>query len=126
MKPAWRRRCNPRWRRPMAGIADRRQRQLEGIAHDIRGPLTRLLLRVETLREQDSHDPELLAGLEADLMVLLALDQELLAISEPMTPARQRAWVPLAAARTRLLTPRARARCWSRAPCPSLWWRASP
>lgn len=97
MKPAWRRRCNPRWRRPMAGIADRRQRQLEGIAHDIRGPLTRLLLRVETLREQDSHDPELLAGLEADLMVLLALDQELLAISEPMTPARQRAWVPLAA-----------------------------
>ena len=69
MKPAWRRRCNPRWRRPMADIADRRQRQLEGIAHDIRGPLTRLLLRVETLREQDSHDPELLAGLE-----LLGLD----------------------------------------------------
>ncbi len=81
----------------MAGISGSRRRQLEEVAHDIRGPLTRLLLRVETLREQDSHDPELLAGLEADLNVLLALDQELLAISEPMTPARQRAWVPLAA-----------------------------
>ena len=87
----------PAWRRPMAGISGSRRRQLEEVAHDIRGPLTRLLLRVETLREQDSHDPELLAGLEADLLVLLALDQELLAISEPMTPARQRAWVPLAA-----------------------------
>ena len=87
----------PAWRRPMAGISGSRRRQLEEVAHDIRGPLTRLLLRVETLREQDSHDPELLAGLEADLNVLLALDQELLAISEPMTPARQRAWVPLAA-----------------------------
>ena len=87
----------PAWRLPMASISGSRRRQLEEVAHDIRGPLTRLLLRVETLREQDSQDPELLAGLEADLLVLLALDQELLAISEPMTPARQRAWVPLAA-----------------------------
>ena len=58
--------------------------QVRTLAHDIRGPLTRLLLRVEALGEQPHHDPELVAGLEADLEALMTLDQELAEISEPM------------------------------------------
>ena len=58
--------------------------QVRTLAHDIRGPLTRLLLRVEALGQQPHHDPELVAGLEADLEALMTLDQELAEISEPM------------------------------------------
>ena len=57
--------------------------QVRTLAHDIRGPLTRLLLRVEALGQQPHHDPELVAGLEADLEALMTLDQELAEISEP-------------------------------------------
>lgn len=58
--------------------------QVRTLAHDIRGPLTRLLLRVEALGQEPQHDPELVAGLEADLEALMTLDQELVEISAPM------------------------------------------
>ncbi|MCP9832219.1 HAMP domain-containing histidine kinase [Synechococcus sp. HJ21-Hayes] len=76
----------------MQCAAANRQRQFDDLAHDIRGPLTRLLLRVETLRDQDTHDPELVAGLEADLEALVALDQELGEIGEQgiSPPPRER------------------------------------
>jgi two-component system osmolarity sensor histidine kinase EnvZ len=74
----------------MQNAAASRQRQFDDLAHDIRGPLTRLLLRVETLRDQDTHDPELVAGLEADLEALVALDQELGEIGEQMIRPPQR------------------------------------
>lgn len=79
----------------MQSAATDRQRQFNDLAHDIRGPLTRLLLRVETLREQDSDDPELIAGLEADLEALVALDQELGEIGEPLGRSRRRERLPL-------------------------------
>lgn len=60
------------------------RRQIRDLAHDLRGPLTRLLLRVETLRQQEQHDPDLVAGLEADLEALLTLNQDLAALSEPV------------------------------------------
>jgi signal transduction histidine kinase len=43
-----------------------------------------LLLRVEALGQEPQHDPELVAGLEADLEALMTLDQELVEISAPM------------------------------------------
>jgi two-component system osmolarity sensor histidine kinase EnvZ len=58
-----------------------RQRRLDGIAHDIRGPLTRLQLRVEALQHGGGFDPDALAGLQADLNALLALDRDLDAIA---------------------------------------------
>ncbi len=67
-----------------------RQRRLDGIAHDIRGPLTRLQLRVEALQHGGGVDPDTLAGLQADLNALLALDRDLdaIAIKPPDPPAR--------------------------------------
>ncbi len=67
-----------------------RQRRLDGIAHDIRGPLTRLQLRVEALQHGGGVDPDTLAGLQADLSALLALDRDLdaIAIKPPDPPAR--------------------------------------
>ena len=69
-----------------------RQRHLDGIAHDIRGPLTRLQLRVEALQREDVFDPDMLAGLQADLSTLLALDRDLdaIALKPPASPPRQR------------------------------------
>jgi two-component system osmolarity sensor histidine kinase EnvZ len=58
--------------------------QVRTLAHDIRGPLTRLLLRVEALGQEPQHDPDLVAGLEADLEALMTLDQELVEISAPI------------------------------------------
>jgi two-component system osmolarity sensor histidine kinase EnvZ len=68
-----------------------RQRRLDGIAHDIRGPLTRLQLRVEALQHGGGFDSDALAGLEADLNALLALDRDLdaIAIKSPDPPPRQ-------------------------------------
>lgn len=67
------------------------QRRLMGdLAHDLRGPLTRLVLRVDTLRQQERHDPELVAGLEADLEALLTLDQALAALADPASGPGQR------------------------------------
>jgi two-component system osmolarity sensor histidine kinase EnvZ len=63
--------------------ATEQQDQVRTLAHDIKGPLTRLLLRVETLGQQEQHDPELVAGLEADLEALMSLDQQLAELSEP-------------------------------------------
>jgi len=57
--------------------SEARQRRLDGIAHDIRGPLTRLQLRVEALQHGRGFDPDTLAGLQADLNALLALDRDL-------------------------------------------------
>ena len=67
-----------------------RQRRLDGIAHDIRGPLTRLQLRVEALQRGGVVGPDTLAGLQADLNALLALDRDLdaIAIKPPDPPAR--------------------------------------
>ena len=67
-----------------------RQRRLDGIAHDIRGPLTRLQLRVEALQHGGGFDPDALAGLQADLNALLALDRDLdaIAIKQPDPPPR--------------------------------------
>jgi len=64
--------------------ATEQREQVETLAHDIRGPLTRLLMRVETLGQQEQHDPELVAGLEADLEALISLDQQLAELSAPM------------------------------------------
>ena len=61
--------------------SEARQRRLDGIAHDIRGPLTRLQLRVEALQHGGGFDPDALAGLQADLNALLALDRDLDAIA---------------------------------------------
>jgi two-component system osmolarity sensor histidine kinase EnvZ len=68
-----------------------RQRRLDGIAHDIRGPLTRLQLRVEALQHGGACDSDALAGLQADLNALLALDRDLdaIAIKSPDPPPRQ-------------------------------------
>jgi|UniRef100_UPI004047E102 two-component system, OmpR family, osmolarity sensor histidine kinase EnvZ len=64
-----------------------RQRRLDGIAHDIRGPLTRLQLRVEALQHGRGCDPDALAGLQADLNALLALDRDLDGIAiQPSDP----------------------------------------
>ena len=64
-----------------------RQRRLDGIAHDMRGPLTRLQLRVEALQHGGGFDPDALAGLQADLNALLALDRDLDAIAiQPSDP----------------------------------------
>ena len=64
-----------------------RQRRLDGIAHDIRGPLTRLQLRVEALQHGEGFDADALAGLQADLNALLALDRDLDAIAiKPSDP----------------------------------------
>lgn len=62
-------------------------REINDLAHDLRGPLTRLMLRVESLRSEERPNPELIAGLEADVNALLALDQELdgLAQMKPRT-----------------------------------------
>jgi len=68
-----------------------RQRRLDGIAHDIRGPLTRLQVRVEALQHGGRFDPDTLAGLQADLSALVALDRDLdaIAIKPPDPPPRQ-------------------------------------
>ena len=65
-----------------------RQRRLDGIAHDMRGPLTRLQLRVEALQHGGEFHPDVLAGLQADLNALLALDRDLdaIAIKPPDRP----------------------------------------
>ncbi len=67
--------------------SEARQRRLDGIAHDIRGPLTRLQLRVEALQHGGGFDPDALAGLQADLNALLALDRDLDGITiQPSKP----------------------------------------
>ena len=68
-----------------------RQKRLDGIAHDIRGPLTRLQLRVEALQQGGGVNPDTLAALQADLNALLALDRDLdaIAIKPPDPPPRQ-------------------------------------
>lgn len=74
---------------------DRNQREFNGIAHDLRGPLTRLLLRLEMLKEQDRPDAELIAGLDADLKALIALDQDLGELAEPQGRNLHREWLNL-------------------------------
>jgi two-component system osmolarity sensor histidine kinase EnvZ len=71
--------------------AEARQRRLDGIAHDIRGPLTRLQLRVGALQQGRAFNAETLAGLQADLTALLALDRELdgIAVKPPEPPPQQ-------------------------------------
>jgi len=70
--------------------AEARQRRLDGIVHDIRGPLTLLQLRVEALQHGGRFDSDVLAGLQADLNALLALDRDLgaIAINPPDPPPR--------------------------------------
>ena len=65
-----------------------RQRRLDGIAHDMRGPITRLQLRVEALQHGEKFHPDVLAGLQADRNALLALDRDLdaIAIKPPDRP----------------------------------------
>ena len=75
--------------------ATEQREQVETLAHDIRGPLTRLLIRVETLGQQEQHDPELVAGLEADLETLISLDQQLTELSEPRHRPIQREQIAL-------------------------------
>lgn len=76
-------------------MLDRNQREFNGIAHDLRGPITRLLLRLEVLKEQAQPDPELIAGLDADLKTLLALDQDLGELLEPEGRSLHREWQQL-------------------------------
>lgn len=76
-------------------MLDRNQREFNGIAHDLRGPLTRLLLRLELLKEQDRPDSELIAGLDADLKALVALDQDLGELAEPQGRSLHREWLNL-------------------------------
>lgn len=76
----------------LRSTTEARRQRLDGLAHDIRGPLTRLLHRVDSLQAQGGADPQVVAGLQADLQALLALDRELdaIAISPPQPPQRQR------------------------------------
>jgi signal transduction histidine kinase len=76
-------------------MLDRNQREFNGIAHDLRGPLTRLLLRLEILKEQDQPDSELIAGLDADLKALVALDQDLGELAQPQGRSLHREWLNL-------------------------------
>ena len=66
------------------------QQQCNDLAHDIRAPLTRLVLRVETLRQQEAQDPTLVHGLEADLEALIDLDADLAELGQtPTHPLRR-------------------------------------
>ena len=73
------------------------QRQCNDLAHDIRAPLTRLVLRVETLRQQEAQDPTLVHGLEADLEALIDLDADLAELGQPPTHPQRRERVMLRA-----------------------------
>jgi signal transduction histidine kinase len=79
----------------LQGMLDRNQRDFHDLAHDLRGPLTRLLLRIEALHEQEPPDAELIAGLDADLKALLALDQELGDLAETPERPLHRDWLLL-------------------------------
>ena len=73
------------------------QQQCNDLAHDIRAPLTRLLLRVETLRQQEAQDRKLVNGLEADLEALLDLDADLGELGQTSTHPLRRERVLLGA-----------------------------
>lgn len=75
----------------------RKQRLWHDLIHDIRAPLSRLLLRVELLRRQLPDEPELVDGLEADLQTLLELNNDLGCIEQPAAEQPQATAVPLAA-----------------------------
>ncbi|MEB3332565.1 MAG: HAMP domain-containing sensor histidine kinase [Synechococcaceae cyanobacterium] len=66
-----------------------RRQLLEGLVHDLRGPLTRLLLQVDLLTEQPDLDPTLLAGMEHDLGALRDLSDQLAALSLESPPEDQ-------------------------------------
>lgn len=66
-----------------------RRHLLEGLVHDLRGPLTRLLLQVDLLAEQPDLDPTLLAGMEHDLGALRDLSDQLAALSLESPPEDQ-------------------------------------
>jgi two-component system osmolarity sensor histidine kinase EnvZ len=76
----------------LRSTSESRQQRLDGLAHDIRGPLTRLLHRIEWLEAQGGADPQVVAGLQADLQALLDLDRELdaIAIGPALPSQRQR------------------------------------
>ncbi|MBM5799512.1 MAG: HAMP domain-containing histidine kinase [Cyanobacteria bacterium K_DeepCast_35m_m2_023] len=67
----------------LQGIVAQNQQEFTVLAHDLRGPLTRLLLRMQDLRQQQPPDAELMAGLEADVRALVAFDQELAELAQP-------------------------------------------
>ena len=84
----------------IAGLISFRQhvqvmQQINDLAHDIRAPLTRLLLRVDELGEQDQHASHLIAGLKADLETLLDLNEDFETIGQSTDHPSGREWVQL-------------------------------
>ena len=77
------------------GTLDQNQREFNAIAHDLRGPLARLLVRLEILKEHDQPDTELIAGLDADLKALVALDQDLGELAQPQGRILHTEWLYL-------------------------------
>ena len=59
-----------------------REALLRGLVHDLRGPLTRLILRVEQLRLDCEVDPGMIQGLSGDIEALRNLSDQLAALSD--------------------------------------------
>ncbi|MFZ0406880.1 MAG: HAMP domain-containing sensor histidine kinase [Cyanobium sp.] len=65
---------------------------LRGLVHDLRGPLSRLILRVEQLRLEREVDPDMIRGLQGDLEALRNLSDQLATLAED-EPLQNRAVV---------------------------------
>ncbi len=59
-----------------------RETLLRGLVHDLRGPLTRLILRVENLRLEAGEDSSTIQGLLGDIDALRNLSDQLAALSD--------------------------------------------
>ena len=59
-----------------------REALLRGLVHDLRGPLTRLILRVEQLRLESEVEPGIIQGLQGDIEALRNLSDQLAALSD--------------------------------------------
>jgi len=59
-----------------------REALLRGLVHDLRGPLTRLILRVEQLRLETDVAADMIQGLQGDIEALRNLSDQLAALSD--------------------------------------------
>jgi two-component system osmolarity sensor histidine kinase EnvZ len=59
-----------------------RESLLRGLVHDLRGPLTRLILRVEQLRLDSDVEASMIQGLHGDIEALRNLSDQLAALSD--------------------------------------------
>ena len=69
--------------------------RINTLGHDIRGPLTRLLLRADELSEPEQHEVNVIPGLKADLRILIELTEELERIGRARNQSTGREWVRL-------------------------------